>query len=449
MTNLSDATYFVGETAEPIPAPNQSKSELFLDVAPEDESSVSYKLEFQPSAPGGFLADTVTGAMLVSPERNGSYSVTLVATGPLGGEVEVSRQQFEVKKRPAFALNSSWDPDLSLDATHGYEATFDRDRTYELDGPLLSKESLFLSPTNENFQAITYAYSFKGCSASACAAPFALEGTEKQPGDFFVGSSGSALAMPTKNGFYVGELRARDEGGKTVVLKQWSFEVKERQAFAIHSISHNNGSIAGAEYILEPDNATTYSANKLYNFGPIDVNASDIRNAPGGSSSVTYTIEGAPPGFFIDPPTGEIQGSATAPGSFAMVIYGVDKSGAKAVAEAIEITLKYDDVAIPANGPNNETCMNGGTPEDATPFDQKFTCDCGSTQFGGDNCKDVRACDGGAFGSDNVCRRFQLVTEPRAANADAKNVRYINPAVDDGDGTKVWSGSCSGLPVVV
>jgi hypothetical protein len=233
---------------------------------------------------------------------------------------------------------------------------------------------------------------------------------------------------------------ATDKSGVTVEVEEITLTAQPKLEFSIYGISHQNGSIAGAEYILEPDNTTTYSANKLYNFGPIDVNASDIRNAPGGSSSVTYTIEGAPPGFFIDPPTGEIQGSATAPGSFAMVIYGVDKSGAKAVAEAIEITLKYDDVAIPANGPNGEACMNGGTPEDTTPFDQEFTCDCGSTQFSGDNCKDVRACDGGAFGSDNVCRRFQLVTEPRVTNADAENVRYINPDIDDDDSTKVTVG---------
>ena len=51
------------------------------------------------------------------------------------------------------------------------------------------------------------------------------------------------------------------------------------------------------------------------------------------------------------------------------------------------------DCSILSNGPNGDPCFNGGSCVDAAPFDGRFTCNCSTTGYIGDNCQTcLRAC---------------------------------------------------------
>ena len=45
------------------------------------------------------------------------------------------------------------------------------------------------------------------------------------------------------------------------------------------------------------------------------------------------------------------------------------------------------DCQIPTNGPDQQTCLNGGRCIDIIPLDNLFTCDCGNTIYTGSNCQ--------------------------------------------------------------
>jgi len=158
--------------------------------------------------------------------------------------------------------------------------------------------------------------------------------------------------------------------------------------------------------------------------------------------TIVSVFLGQPPGFFLDPATGEIQGAATSNGNYTMVVSGVDGAGAKAYGESIQIFLQFDDTANDERGPNGAGC-NGGQKVDKTPFDGVFTCSCPETRTG-DNCEDPVTCPDNTkqYVSTAVCRNFELDLAKRDRTAESEAADkdlYIDP--DDSETVKHQNGA--------
>jgi hypothetical protein len=129
-----------------------------------------------------------------------------------------------------------------------------------------------------------------------------------------------------------------------------------------------------------------YAIGQLYQFAPIDLTADRYENA---NNKITYTATGAPQGFLIDPSDGYMQGTPTIAEvnkTFEVVIAAIDGRNTKIKLQTFQMHLKQRDADVAANGPGNKPCDNDGKEEDDIPFDQNFTCNCGSG-FLGANCE--------------------------------------------------------------
>ena len=216
-------------------------------------------------------------------------------------------------------------------------------------------------------------------------------------------------------GSFTAALVAVDPAGAETVVVEWSFDVVAKPPFEISSLVRFQGQqeTSGnwlertqAQAILEPVQNSLYSTNTLYRFGAVDLSSSTIHNPSGGIGSITFTTENAPPGFFLDPLTGEIQGLASRPGEYAMQVFGLNGSNAKALAQTIHMAFDDNDSVNSSNGPRGRGCLNGGAIVDAVPFNDEFGCDCSGSSFTGTNCGEARPCLNGVF-INGACSRFE------------------------------------------
>jgi serine/threonine protein kinase len=129
---------------------------------------------------------------------------------------------------------------------------------------------------------------------------------------------------------------------------------------------------------------------------PINLTAEHV-----AAGNIAYTIEDAPPGFFVNPTTGELLGvprlrSSTATGEgnnqYTTTVFAVDGAGAKAPIETVHFTVvsNYKDIAI--HGPHKQTCNHDTFDDGDSKFDSRYTCDCTGTIYTGDNCERLKTC---------------------------------------------------------
>jgi serine/threonine protein kinase len=128
-----------------------------------------------------------------------------------------------------------------------------------------------------------------------------------------------------------------------------------------------------------------YAVGSQYRFGPI-LEIDTQHHTPG---ALTYTIEGGPDDFLMNPQSGFIGGTLTERKitSYSMTLYAVDTSDAKAIVETVYMSVRLADVDIPSCGPGGRDCVAGNR-IDAILFDNSYECDCGdSTVHFGPNCE--------------------------------------------------------------
>lgn len=113
------------------------------------------------------------------------------------------------------------------------------------------------------------------------------------------------------------------------------------------------------------------------------LNTSSTTVTAGSIADITYSLEGAPEGLYLQPATGELFGTFKATGDRNVTVwehnvtmYAVDHLGARTPMETITFRAMRADVDVPTNGPGGRACVNGGTPVDGVKLDQNFTCDC-------------------------------------------------------------------------
>ena len=159
---------------------------------------------------------------------------------------------------------------------------------------------------------------------------------------------------------------------------------------------------------------------ETYRIAPI-VN---LQTENGAEGKVQFTLQGAPPGVFVEADTGEILAAPTEPTDSVdngpqmvnATLYAVDADGEKAPIETIFIAVQKRDTENPANGPNGQACAHGGQALDDPDrlVDGSFSCDCTGTLHEGQNCElgidtevptngpNAKACEHGGLQADRI-----------------------------------------------
>ena len=187
-------------------------------------------------------------------------------------------------------------------------------------------------------------------------------GEGADPGLFDVDvNSGTVSALPRRNGNFSMYLLAVDTAGTAaslglpaeldqVVVKRLDFEVVGKPDFAVNGYGRIPTSklpdvSAGEEpYIIRTQvGSIDCAVGTMYHIGPIDGEKLKHIHASGGDQAkIRYTIRNPPPGFFIEPSTGEVQGNpqaASAGQTFASTLLAVDPAGQEAVLEEMVFTI--------------------------------------------------------------------------------------------------------------
>jgi serine/threonine protein kinase len=272
------------------------------------------------------------------------------------------------------------------------------------------------------------------------------------------------------------QLIAVDAGGQKQVVENYTFLVTVRDDFRVASYEYYIPEARSeSAYAFSTTNDTSIDNDPCHPPGPTDLctralskqpyfgirNVSEavvsyqtlyagvtvslppinqIRASNNASSKFTFTMIDAPPGFFIDPQTGELVGvprlnrtsKADEDNQYITTLFAVDRSGGKAPLETIQFTVipnfDYVDVDTPNRGPNNKVCEHG-TIRDGDPFDNKYTCDCTNTMYQGENCeisKNQECAINQALVGGYCSSPFQLAVN-RAGNRTAGGPEFTDP----------------------
>ena len=153
-------------------------------------------------------------------------------------------------------------------------------------------------------------------------------GNGADPGLFDVDSTtGTISVLPRRNGNFSLYLLVVDMAGAAVgvglpaeldqvVVKRWDFSVVGKPDFNVISYARKTKDlpkVAGGEapFITSAKvGLVDCTVGTIYHFAPIDPAALVYEYASGGDEAqIRFTIRNPPPGFFIDPDTGELQGN--------------------------------------------------------------------------------------------------------------------------------------------
>lgn len=284
------------------------------------------------------------------------------------------------------AIRSGWNPDSSL--TKGWRKTYNKGERYRVAGPTAKgTDATWLksmiagrkfAPKRFKFRLLWESPNAKTSKDYVGASPLdglLPPGQGADPGLFEVdGETGEMEVIPRRNGEYTVYLIAEDKAGSAatnglarrldqVVVKKWSFTVAGKPYFAVKSFSRTKDglddvNVGDSPYVTRDQvGAVEATIGTTYHIAPIDYSSLKFEHASGGEDAkIKFTFRNQPPGFFIDPETGEIQGTPKPVGDgdcvvavgctsaggaivFATELLAVDPGGSLAVLEPISITL--------------------------------------------------------------------------------------------------------------
>ena len=188
-------------------------------------------------------------------------------------------------------------------------------------------------------------------------------GEGADPGLFDVDpKTGETTAIPRSNGEFAVYLIVDDAAGSAAafglpnrldqaVVKTWTFTVTGKPDFVVDSYRRtteglDDVNIGDAPYIIKTAvGSIKCVVGRTYHVAPIAYSSLLYQHASGGDgANIKFTVRNPPPGFFIDPETGEIQGTPKPVGDdgvtqYTATLLAIDPAGAQAVLEEIEITI--------------------------------------------------------------------------------------------------------------
>lgn len=274
-------------------------------------------------------------------------------------------------------LESRWNPDDAI--AEGWRDNYNKGEFANLAGPPSSFKSDMIVNLKGSQNGVRYRLLWGGANDKnggdyvGASPPPGLfpSGEGADPGLFDVdATTGKVTAIPRKNGEFKVYLIVEDGAGSAAdnglpsrldqaVVKQWSFTVTGKPDFVVDSYSRkkkglDDVNIGDAPYIVR----TTVGAiecveGRTYHIAPIVRKTLEYKHASGGEdANIKFTIRNPPPGFFIDPETGEMQGTPKPISEDGVFIYttvllAVDPAGAQAELEEFEITIAPRPQFIP------------------------------------------------------------------------------------------------------
>lgn len=354
-----------------------------LVTANADDDTVKYTFTLK-NAPGGFFIAADTGEILGVPtEVTGASGdprvAALFAVDSSGTEAWIEDILITVKEKPRFVLVT--------------RATSERAREGgDFTDPNAKGQSYFVG---ENYVVAPLKVNETATVVSSGMVKDIKYTLVNAPETVFISAdTGVFTGKFNTVGVYTFSVAAIDAGGQLQTLESFTFDVVERGRLKINgfdrvpAVAHE---LDPAAYSVPTDHADIYAVGTTVRFGAIAIVSAENTNCQGDfGSCLAFTMEGAPSGFLLDPADGFVQGMPTASSAgnnYTMQFYAVDKiSNQKALLQSIGMNVKYADVDVISNGPNNVGCENGDA-VDAIAFDNSFSCDCSGTVFDGANCE--------------------------------------------------------------
>jgi serine/threonine protein kinase len=208
-------------------------------------------------------------------------------------------------------------------------------------------------------------------------------------------TTGDISAMPRRNGIFSMWLLAVDTAGTAtefglpkeldqLVIKHWNFQVQGKPDFEVVSYSRRATELppvnrGDAPYVAaDRIGAIECVVGTTYHFAPIDQRTLIVGHASGGAdATIRYSMVDPPPGFFIEPSTGEIQGrplpSAAREEPYATKLLAIDPAGASAVLETVTIAIVPRPVFNPVFlAAENRRISSGDEYTDPTDQTQRY-----------------------------------------------------------------------------
>ena len=296
----------------------------------------------QDHDPGLINIDQDTGQIVAVPVATGTYTMWFIAyvadpdsefgeqfdrgnIPPQHDQVVLEVWEFEVVEQQDFQLQDAakgleligTDVGLDSDDVVKEKVQYEKGSTITFPKMDLTNEAMFLTPANNDFAKITYKRKFNESSSADFDSPgLWLVDTE----------TGEMLAQPEHVGNYTVQLLAVDGSGAEVEVRSWSFEVVEAEVFQVNDwewepVENPNAYVYRSQTDANETGTKIYGVGDTYQFAKIGILGS--LNPTGGA--ITFTMDGAPDGFLIDPKTGYIKGTpTTANSNQTMQIYAVD-----------------------------------------------------------------------------------------------------------------------------
>ena len=216
------------------------------------------------------------------------------------------------------------------------------------------------------------------------------------PGRFYVDKlDGSIIAAPRDKGNFIMWLIAgvtetkessyTDSGVnrelEEVVVAKWNITVREKDAFEVTQFERftpNKETGRGEHNFTTEAGLGRYEVGTVYYFKPINV--TKTLHTSDSVEQIKFALQGAPPGFLIDPADGYIQGQSLNVDNFTMQIFAVDSRNEMASLKNITMHFEHRDTHNKTNGPNGKGCRTEELEVDADKFDGLFTCDCSNEE---------------------------------------------------------------------
>ena len=380
------------------------------------------------SAPPGFLIDPATAEIQGRPENSAAgktFETDLLAVDPANAEhvletivftitdplelKVVLETPFERREGGFHDVNSVTKKEItgSDTASESGPDTYFTGKTYTIAAPIVSRTHL-TDRLETEIAAITYSLS------------------KNAPKTFYVqAATGKMSGRFTETGTTAFQLIAVDSGGRKAVVESHEFFVIKKKEFQVREFTRNTPELSGSNTAGRNHERCTgdrgvarsscnfgskegrehwFAAGQRYLFAPINLNgAGSYEGTEDSATDIDFRMDGAPPGFLIDPTDGFIQGTPAACDRtssdcrFTVSIFAFDTGDQESKVDSFVAYIDTKDENDPANGPNGAGCNDGivkdgrgkglgEVGDDPTLFDDNFTCTCTSTNKEGANC---------------------------------------------------------------
>lgn len=288
-------------------------------------------------------------------------------------------------------VSSAWDPTIAMSA--GWSVKYNKDESRQLAAPPSSFIEDVLGELKGSPDKIRYRLAWgpgedtvDGGSRGTPPAGLLPAGERLDPGLIDVNIiTGSVTAMPRRNGKFTMWLLVEDEAGSAskqglpneldqAVVKQWSFEVVGKPDFEVVEYARVRSGLSDpspgtAAYITRDKVGTVEcTVGTTQRIAPVNLATFVSKYASGGANAkIRFTIENPPPGFYIDPSSGEIQGNpdpSSVGKDLASTLVAVDSAGASAALELMHFVTLPQPQFIPKFHGSRTTTGAGYTDPD-------------------------------------------------------------------------------------